>query len=67
MTGGGERLASGALDGSVVVWSLSAEGKDQDQDKDQDQGKGEGKGGLLVPVVTYGGLCHPYRLVAVGR
>lgn len=47
-TSGGERLASGALDGSVVVWSISAEG-------------------ILVPVVTYGGLCHPYRLVAIGR
>lgn len=47
-TSGGERLASGALDGSVVVWSMSAEG-------------------ILVPVVTYGGLCLPYRLVAIGR
>eukprot|EP00752_Nemacystus_decipiens_P004163 g3807.t2 len=47
-TSGGERLASGALDGSVVLWSISAEG-------------------TLVRVLTHGGLCHPYRLVAIGR
>eukprot|EP00903_Cladosiphon_okamuranus_P018060 g16621.t1 len=48
LTSGGARLASGALDGSVVVWSISAEG-------------------MLAPLVTHAGLCHPYRLVAIGR
>ncbi|CAM9284032.1 unnamed protein product [Laminaria digitata] len=46
--GGSERLASGALDGSVVIWSMSSDG-------------------TVAPVVTYYGLCHPYRLAAFGR
>lgn len=48
-TGGGEQLASGALDGSVLVWSVSP------------------LDGTLTRTVAYGGLCHPYGLVAVGR
>lgn len=48
-TGGGEQLASGALDGGVLVWSVSP------------------LDGTLTQTVAYGGLCHPYGLVPVGR
>ncbi|CAM9749317.1 unnamed protein product [Scytosiphon promiscuus] len=53
---GGKRLASGALDGSVVLWSVSTEGVGDSANNTP-----------LTPIVSYGGLCHPYRLVAVGR
>lgn len=46
--GRSDRLASGALDGSVVIWSMAGNG-------------------TVAPVVTYFGLCHPYRLAAFGR
>ncbi|CAM9497448.1 unnamed protein product [Hapterophycus canaliculatus] len=55
-TGGGKRLASGALDGSVMLWSVSTNGEGDNSNS-----------GLLTPIVSYGGLCNPYRLVAVGR